>query len=187
MSCYTTSDMLNNPPRNHPCITLTGACRAWTSVEEDGKDFLATRSINDLTIFKHHIWLRARGKLPILTSNGGGRSGESATNAISNFLISFVASHLCDTVGCLRDEHLVVESMQINQDRRLCNGIILVLQSNGPSTPKEVLQVQPCVHGANHRQTRGNFLRYSCRKIQVIIQDAACRNYFNTLSWMFVS
>ncbi|CAF1040160.1 unnamed protein product [Adineta steineri] len=92
-----------------------------------------------------------------------------------------VISHLCDTKGCLRDSHLLIESNIINQDRRACPGVILTLKFTGPSTPKQIIQFKPCVHGINHPEAQGDFLKFTCRKIQVLIQDEASTKYYRSL------
>jgi hypothetical protein len=65
--------------------------------------------------------------------------------------------------------------------RRACPDVILILKSQGPSTPKQILQIEPCPYGVNHPEANGNFLKFTCRKVQVMIQDKASIKYFKNL------
>ncbi|CAF0745854.1 unnamed protein product [Adineta steineri] len=74
------------------------------------------------------------------------------------------ASHLYDTIGCLREEHFCIEKQEINQSRRACGDIVLHI---GRNIAGEfcIFQVNPCKHGIQHQYANGDSLRYSCRKI----------------------
>jgi hypothetical protein len=97
------------------------------------------------------------------------------------FFISLTVSHLCDTKGCIRKEHLAVESCSINLSRQGCQGVTLMLRSQGQLTPKKILEVYPCYHGINRPDANGNYLTFSCRKIEVMIQDQASIEFFQTI------
>jgi hypothetical protein len=79
-------------------------------------------------------------------------------------------SHLCDTIGCLSKEHLCIESAAINNQRSLCQGILLHVHE---ITAGEflIMQVNPCDHDEKHPDANGDYFKYSCRKIQAIIID----------------
>ncbi|CAF1075608.1 unnamed protein product [Adineta steineri] len=72
---------------------------------------------------------RSGHQLPLLA---GGRNHEQA-------------SHLCDTTGCLREEHLCIEKQEVNQSRCRCDGIVLHI---GRNIADEfcIFQVTPCKH-----------------------------------------
>ncbi len=80
----------------------------------------------------------------------------------------YLASHLCDTVGCLSADHICSESREINNKRKECDGIIVHIYE---STAGEflILQVDACQHGEQRKQqANGNSLKYSCRKIKAV-------------------
>ncbi|CAF0967210.1 unnamed protein product [Adineta steineri] len=77
------------------------------------------------------------------------------------------ASHLCDTIGCLREEHLCIETQDVNQSRSRCDGIVLHIGRN-EAGEFCIFQVDPCKHGIQHQNANGDYLRYSCRKIQIV-------------------
>ncbi|CAF4294045.1 unnamed protein product, partial [Adineta steineri] len=85
------------------------------------------RSIN---ILKHHIVLRTKGKLPVLSTRAEG-------------------SHLCDSNGCVLKEHIVLESHEMNISRRDCEGIILSIIPATTTSPPHIDMATPCRHGKN--------------------------------------
>ncbi|CAF4051112.1 unnamed protein product, partial [Adineta steineri] len=87
-------------------------------------------------------------------------------------------SRLCDTKHCLRASDLTLESMGMNLSRKSCPGVILTLKCTGPSTPKHIIQFKPCVHGINHPEVQADFLKFSCRKIQILIQDKVSKQHY---------
>ncbi|CAF1523851.1 unnamed protein product [Adineta steineri] len=121
--------------------------------------FCTSNHIRLISVRSHHVVLRCKlkKKLSKFTTKDGGNT----------------ASHLCDVKNCLRPEHLIIENMAMNVSRLACPGVILILQNQEPNTPKKIMQIKPCQHGINHRNASGNFLKFSCRKIQVMIEDAA--------------
>jgi hypothetical protein len=81
----------------------------------------------------------------------------------------------------VRPSHLIIESWDVNNSRNSCGGVILVLTNKDPSKPRKIVQIDPCIHGINHPDANGNFLKYSCRKIQVLIEDEAAMQYYEKL------
>jgi hypothetical protein len=65
-------------------------------------------------------------------------------------------------MGCLSKDHLCMESREVNQQRKYCDGIYVHIYKN------RILQVTPCDHGKQHEEANGDFLKYSCRKIKAI-------------------
>jgi hypothetical protein len=55
----------------------------------------------------------------------------------------------------------------VNQQRKTCEGISVHIYEN---TAGEffILQVDHCRHGEQHKEAKGNFLKYSCRKIKAV-------------------
>jgi hypothetical protein len=93
----------------------------------------------------------------------------------------FLVSRLCSTSGCIRDDHVVIESTSISASRLNCPGIIVVLRPYGSTTAKRVFKIQACDHGTKHPDAGGDFLRYSCRNIQVMIMDEVSMAYLDNI------
>jgi hypothetical protein len=74
-----------------------------------------------------------------------------------------------------------MESFLANVARQNCSGVILTLKSNRPTIPKHIIAITPCRHGLNHPEADGDYLKYTCRKMQVMIQHQAATNYYETL------
>ncbi|CAF1260351.1 unnamed protein product [Adineta steineri] len=129
--------------------------------------FCTSNHIRLISIRSHHVVLRCKlkKKLSKFTTKDGGNT----------------TSHLCDVKNCLRPEHLIIENMAMNGSRLACPGVILILQNQEPNTPKKIMQIKPCQHGINRRNASGNFLKFSCRKIQVMIEDADTIEYIKKL------
>jgi hypothetical protein len=81
----------------------------------------------------------------------------------------------------VRPSHLILERWEDNNRRKSCGGVVLVLKNKDPSKPKKIVQIDPCIHGIDHPAANGNFLKYSCRKLQVLIIDEAAMEYYETL------
>jgi hypothetical protein len=75
----------------------------------------------------------------------------------------------------------VIEKTSISTGRQNCGGILLVLQPYGPTTSKHIVKIEPCKHGLEHPDADGDFLRFSCRKIQVTIMDEISMAFFDNL------
>ncbi len=88
----------------------------------------------------------------------------------------FIASHLCDTRGCVRIEHLTTENQKENLSRIWCPGVILTLKG------KHIVEVTPCKHGIKNKKANDDFLKFTCRKITVMVQDRAATDYYRNLS-----
>jgi hypothetical protein len=127
------------------------------------------------------LYCKLKKKLPKLTAKHSGKTGKRISSLTISKLFPLTASHLCDTKNCLRREHLIIESMKENASRRSCPGVILILQPQGPSKPKKIMQIKPCHHGINHQKAKGNFLKFSCRKIQVMIEDDSSIQYIKNV------
>jgi hypothetical protein len=60
-----------------------------------------------------------------------------------------------------------IEPQEVNHQRQHCDGIYVHIYEN---TAGEfiILQIDPCIHGEQHKEANGDFLKYSCRKIKAI-------------------
>jgi len=47
------------------------------------------------------------------------------------------------------------------------------LKSHGVLMPKHIIKIESCQHDINHPEANGNFWKYICRTIQVLIKDQA--------------
>jgi hypothetical protein len=91
----------------------------------------------------------------------------------------FLASHLCDTNGCISKKHIVLEPIEINQNRKKCQGIILTLCPATATSPPHILKATPCDHGLNHTESNGDNFLFSCRKIQCRYLDPISLDFLN--------
>jgi hypothetical protein len=74
-----------------------------------------------------------------------------------------------------------MESFKINYDRQSCPGVILTLKPKGQSTSKQTIHVKSCEHGTDHPDAKGDPLKYTCRKIQLMIKTEQSTKYFQNL------
>ncbi len=105
--------------------------------------------------------------LPFFSSN----DASSEQGLFSFFLcqsdkcFSFVvASHLCDTKGCISENHLVVETRQENISRQNCFGAIIQMYEKS-SGNYCITQVKPCKHGRKLKTNSQQQLEHGCHKI----------------------
>jgi hypothetical protein len=84
-------------------------------------------------------------------------------------------------LGGIRDEHLTIEKYIINNSRKSCGGVTLTLKSDGASKPKRIMEIHPCPHGIDHPEANGDDLKFSCRKLQILLQDEASSQHFKSL------
>jgi len=49
------------------------------------------------------------------------------------------------------------------------------------SKPKHIIKFEPCQHGINHPEAKGDFLKCNCRKLQAVIQNKAATKYYRSL------
>ncbi|CAF3650418.1 unnamed protein product [Adineta steineri] len=166
IECKIREKFVNQEQDNHPHIIIHRHGITWPlKVRERFEDFCVSKNekkikkINFLNIYCHHIILRlivgrSGRQLPLLAAK---KNHEEA-------------SHLCDTTGCLREEHLCIEKREINRSRIGCGGIVLTIFRNIAGECC-IFQVNPCEHGIQHPDANGDYLRYSCRKIQVVCRE----------------
>ena len=100
------------------------------------------------------------------------------TFSLPKFYFVVVASHYCDTNGCLSLEHLAIEDFEVNLSRITCQGVILFVRAGSSVSPGHIIQATPCRHGVSSED--GGF-QSSCRKLQVHIQDEVSIQYCQSL------
>jgi hypothetical protein len=83
-------------------------------------------------------------------------------------LLVFLASHLCDTIGCISEEHLLIETQEINLSRRDSIGVMLRIHESN-SGVRCIVQIKPCIHGRKLATNLDEQLNYSCGKLQTTI------------------
>jgi hypothetical protein len=76
---------------------------------------------------------------------------------------------------------VIIESFAANNSRKSCGGVLLPLKSDDPSKPRQIVQIDCCRHGIDHPEANGDFLKLSCRKLQVILQDEVSIQHFKNL------
>ncbi|CAF3840105.1 unnamed protein product [Adineta steineri] len=81
-------------------------------------------------------------------------------------------SHLCDTYGCVSKRDVIIESEEINQSRQTCFGVLLQVHQSG-SDIGCIVKIKPYLHGRKLNTNLHDQLKYSCRKIQVVILEHA--------------
>jgi hypothetical protein len=80
---------------------------------------------------------------------------------------------------------VIIENFNIKDSQKACAGVVLTLRRQDPTTPMEVIIIDHCLHGINHPEANGDFLKLSCRKIQVMIQDEASIQYFKNFLFIY--
>ncbi|CAF1500439.1 unnamed protein product [Adineta steineri] len=86
----------------------------------------------NIVLLKYHVALRSKEEdLPVLSTGRG----------------SMQASHLCDSMHCILKEHIVLESMEVNQSRRDYGGITLSIKPATTTSPPHFDIATPCRHG----------------------------------------
>ncbi len=109
--------------------------------------------------------------LPLLSGDAG-----SSEQGLFTFLfcqsdkcfLFVVASHLCDTEGCISKDHLIIEKKEENLSRKHCSGVIMQMYQNN-SGNYCISQVTPCKHGRKLKTNLQQQLEHSCGKIRTRI------------------
>ncbi|CAF0967189.1 unnamed protein product, partial [Adineta steineri] len=121
--------------KTDPSSVNDGRLRLWrnSSVYFDVKQQINKTcedyEVPSFHIYKHHIVLRTKADdLPVLSSG------------------SMEGSHLCDTIGCVLKEHIVLEPHEINISRRDCGGIKLSIIPATKTSPPQIRKATPCRH-----------------------------------------
>ena len=93
------------------------------------------------------------------------------------FILYFVlVSHLCDTRGCLRPEHIIDESQDANLSRRRCAGMIIGIRND------TITGIAPCHHGVERATPNGNPFEFTCRKVRAIFHCYRACAYIDSLN-----
>ncbi|CAF1228292.1 unnamed protein product [Adineta steineri] len=133
-------------------ITLWRNSQVYSVVKEQINQTCKEYNTRSISILKHHIVLRTKENLPVLSTRAQG-------------------SHLCDSNGCVLKEHIVLESYEMNISRRDCEGMILSIIPATTKSPPHIKMATSCRHGVNYKDSNGDDFLYSCRKIQCVYLD----------------
>ncbi|CAF1423497.1 unnamed protein product [Adineta steineri] len=87
-------------------------------------------------------------------------------------------SHLCDTTGCLRPEHIIDESFTKNVSRQRCAGMGLTIDGNIDTNTG----MAPYRHGIEDCGLDGDLLEFTCRKIRAVFHSPKARAFIKSLS-----
>ncbi len=89
----------------------------------------------------------------------------------------FVGSHLCDTIGCILEDHLIIETQEENLSRQACFSVLIQMYEETPGNYC-ITQVTPCIHEKKVKGDLKEQLKYSCRKIRITIANNQCVQSF---------
>ena len=158
---------MNNPPDKAPNVYITLNGR-YPSIYDAAREFYNDKKIFGFNIYLHHVVLRAKEQkaLPFLSNTS---SSYSCMLYIVLFeliyrILCSSGSHLCDSTGCLRAEHLELELFDFNSSRRFCPGVVLWVINNC------ITDVSSCPHGMTHPKFEegSDDLEFACRKVRVV-------------------
>ncbi|CAF1203133.1 unnamed protein product [Adineta steineri] len=150
LSCQVDPNYITNPPPLHPQITLykSEIIKITTPIQcpeflKEKRDILKKLGTNKICLFKHHVILRRkRSDMPVL------RVSEADTTV----------SHLCDTLGCLRPDHITDESFTKNLSRQRCGGMLLTIDGDNNT----ITGMLPCRHGIEDGGSDGDPFEFTC-------------------------
>jgi hypothetical protein len=174
MKCLIKEEHLLNSLVHHPTSKLNSKDTAhWPSIKERILEFFSMNSVEHVTVYMRHIILRSKGlSLALLSNTRGSNQGIFLFQCgrFYKYVSLFIGSHMCDTIGCIEEDHLLIETHAINQSRQRCHGVTLHIYRNKSGTG-HILQLKPCSHGRKQQGSMDDQLNYSCRKIYAIISE----------------
>ncbi|CAF1203541.1 unnamed protein product [Adineta steineri] len=155
MSCEIRKKHLDKAPCQHPVLNFKQNSLLIPSITKKLIEFCDLNSAEEVGVQIHHITLRSKmPSLPLLSCEKGAREG----------------SHLCSTLGCVSKQHIIIESEEDNQSRQTCFGVLLQVHQSG-SDIGCIVKIKPCFHGRKLNTNLHDQVKYSCRKIQVVISE----------------
>jgi hypothetical protein len=86
-----------------------------------------------------------------------------------------LVSHLCDTLKCLRLEHIIDEPVDVNLSRQKCAGMVIGIRDNS------ITDMAPCRHGVEACDLNGDSYEFSCRKLRAIFHFPRACAYMDSL------
>jgi len=145
ISCLIVPGSLQKSKISYPRSKVHANSITYKCVQPNLRKFCSKKKIKSIHLLHHHIALRAISSkpLPALSTTSSECSKRKLTFYILILFFPLTASHLCDTTGCIREEHLELEHFTTNYNRLSCPGVILIVKSKGPSAPKHITQVEP--------------------------------------------
>ncbi|CAF1475174.1 unnamed protein product [Adineta steineri] len=175
MTCHIAADYAKSKATYRAAIDLCRTGHWPKDVQDiiklflDKKSFIEKRVIKSVHLHKSHIILRSQ-----YPSSFTGLSRTKNENC---------ASHFCDIAGCIRPEHLVIETTGVNNSRYNCEGVTLFVRLGSETSPGHIIQATPCPHGLN---SGDQGLKNSCRKLKIYAQDQVSIDYFVKKNKKFV-
>jgi hypothetical protein len=179
ISCFTTEEDFLSPPIKAPYVTLCNNGELWPSVRKNINAICKKTNKRQISILKHHIVLRTKeDQLPRLSTSG--LTGKIAIFHIFCLIRLLLASHLCDTNGCLSKDHIIKEAFAINEQRARCGGIILTIRPATRTSPAHIIKATPCKHGENNKPN-GDSFEFSCRRIKLCYLDLISLDFLDKI------
>ncbi len=77
---------------------------------------------------------------------------------------------MCDTIGCISEHHLLIETGKVNMTRQGCHGVVLQIHRSSYGVDC-ITDIEPCIHGEKTKSNMDQKLKYSCRKIRAVITE----------------
>ncbi|CAF1513218.1 unnamed protein product, partial [Adineta steineri] len=130
LSCFGSETDILSPYRQP--LSIARNTTIYTDFQRQINKTCKKFETHTIALLKYHVALRSKeDDLPVLSTGRG----------------SMHASHLCDLMHCVLKEHIVVESMEVNQSRRDCRGITLSITPASTTSPPYIKMATPCRHG----------------------------------------
>jgi hypothetical protein len=180
MSCLITEEDILSRLKNAPYLTLCNNGKRWPSVRQNINTICQKSNKYQFQVFKHHVVLRTKeDQLPMLST--GDMTGKILIFHIFCLSLLLLASHLCDTNGCVSKNHIIMEAFAINEQRARCDGITLTIRPATATTAAHIIKATPCKHGENNKSNSDPF-KFSCRKIKFNVFDEISLNFLNKIT-----
>jgi hypothetical protein len=124
MECKIREKDVVDLPDDYDQIWISHNSSEYLSKREQASTFCRSNSINSIQIHPHHITLRSMNPLlPLLSGDelSAVQGLFKFSSCQSDKCFSFVvALHLCDTKGCISEDHLITATKEENISRELC-------------------------------------------------------------------
>jgi hypothetical protein len=166
LECHVQIKYTINSLRTAPNVYVTTNGR-YPSIFDAAHKFHDDTKIIGFYLSSHHVVLRSKEKIKFssMSSNPLSYSGTLSIVYLEPYIhfLCSSGSHLCDTNGCLRKDHLELELFSLNASRKVCSGVVLMVAGD------IIIDVNPCVHATTHPNYKpgGNDLDFSCRTVRV--------------------
>jgi hypothetical protein len=176
---------ITNPSQRYPQRNFSDSDKTNGTSEIKYKNFhtekrkiLREMNISPICLHKYHVVLRRKKKfsMPGLVVSGTATTGKFSKFLVtSSNVIFLLESHLCDTTGCLRSEHIIDESKNVNLNRQKCAGMVISIRDDS------ITGMAPCRHGVDGCGLSGDPFEFSCREVRVIFHCPRVCGYIDSL------